>query len=167
MARRNNLTLEEIVEKANNILLRSTCDPKQRQGVCSLTESILSMADNYGGFRYLDATEVPPGQLPGIIPGETNGERDNTKNQYPDETRRQYSLKKYNDNNLAKAKKQREVEFPIFFCMELPNTAANEPSGHNKIVGRFSVRDTAEELQTIASVQRIYPNAVQTLRKEV
>lgn len=163
MARRNNMTLEEIVDKANGILARSTCKPDERKGVVTLVNSLLMDCDNYGGFRYLDATEVPPGHEPGIIPGYTDGERDNSKNQYPDETRVQFMLKRRNPKNEKVARAKLDREFPIFFLMEDPDRPTDNG---NTIVGRHSVRDTHEEQAVIASVRRIYPNAVQTNRSE-
>jgi hypothetical protein len=94
MVCRNNITLEEVVDMANNILAQSTCKPEERKGVIILIDSLLTHCHNYGGFRYLDSTEVPPGHEPGIIPGYTNGEPDITKNVYPDETRIQFILKR-------------------------------------------------------------------------
>jgi hypothetical protein len=165
MARRNTLTLEEIVDEGNSILARSTCLPVERQGVIVMLNKILHLCDNYGGFRYLDSTEVPPGEQPGIVPGYgEDGQRDNTKNKYPDETRVQFTIKKRNAKNDKKARAKRNEEFPISFVMELPNVL--DRNGHPTIVGRFSVRDTQEEYVTIASTRRIYPDAVQALRSE-
>jgi hypothetical protein len=166
MARRNNLTLEEVVDKANGILARSTCKADERKGVIVLVNSLLMDCDNYGGFRYLDATEVPPGQEPGIIPGYNDaGERDNTKNKYPDETRVQFLIKKRNEKNEKAARAKLDNEFPIFFLMELPDTP-DRNGNPSTIIGRHSVRDTHEENEVIAATRRIYPNAVQTQRSE-
>lgn len=83
MRKRKTVAVTEAVAVANRMLANST--GTGRQGIIVLIETLLHESGNYRGFRYLEAHEVPAGQLPGIIPGETNAE-----NQYPDDTRRAY-----------------------------------------------------------------------------
>lgn len=59
----------EYLRKAVNYLLANdainTAD--HRMGAITLLESALMRSGNYHGFRYLTTSEVPTGQLPGII----------------------------------------------------------------------------------------------------
>lgn len=94
---RKTIPVLTIVEKANHFLAESTGEfgSHRRLGVCSFVESILHMTDQYNGFGFLDADNVPHGEKPGIIWGfNPEGERDNNYNVYPDETRRVYYLKR-------------------------------------------------------------------------
>ena len=63
----------------------STCPSDVRNGWNTLLEQILHSSGNYAGFRYLQVSEVPPGEQPGIqiVDG---------VNTYPDESRRQYYI---------------------------------------------------------------------------
>ena len=90
--RRSTFRIRDAVQRVNLTLEQSTCAPAIRQGITLLLETMLHETGNYNGFGYLTAAEVPPGQLPGIVRGYTDGEIDNTKNTYPDETRRFYYL---------------------------------------------------------------------------
>lgn len=164
MARRNNLTLEEVVDKANSVLMRSKGSELERHGVIGFVNELLHYCDNHGGFVYLDSTQVPPGEKPGIVRGiNENGELDNEKNEYPDETRIQFLLMHRNSKNDKKSRLNIVHEFPISFIMEIPELDKN---GQNRIVGRFSVRNKIEEQEIIASVKKIYPQAIQSYRKE-
>lgn len=60
-----------------------------RQGHASLLGKILHDTGNYEGFTYLDATEVPKGELPGII---RNPRVPEGPHEFPDESRRMYFL---------------------------------------------------------------------------
>lgn len=64
----------ELINKANSMLQKSTCDPEGRLGIMTLLESVLSDTGNHRGFRYLRETEVPEGHKAGIY--YVNGEPD-------------------------------------------------------------------------------------------
>lgn len=57
------LTLRKHV---NNMLKNSTCSKEQRLGMIAVLESVLYETNNYSGFRYLEASEIPELELPGI-----------------------------------------------------------------------------------------------------
>lgn len=60
------IKIKTMVELANSCLAQSLSSPEFRRGVQSLIESALFQTDTYGGFRYLEEKEVPPGRMPGI-----------------------------------------------------------------------------------------------------
>jgi hypothetical protein len=90
--------LADIVDEVNRRNGASTCSPECRAGWNSLLESLMMGNENYNGFNNLDANQLTGdaiGQPPGIIWGyNEQGERDNRFNQYPDDTRRVYYLKR-------------------------------------------------------------------------
>ena len=53
--------------RVNEILAKSVCTPDVRLGEMNLICSMLMDAKMYCGFRYLSQSEVPAGQLPGIV----------------------------------------------------------------------------------------------------
>lgn len=77
----------------NNMLEHSTCSRDIRWGMMTVLEHVLHETGNYRGFRYLEAHEVPAGELPGIVhgtsskPGHPNVITDN---KFPDESRVYY-----------------------------------------------------------------------------
>jgi len=83
---RKTVEVEPLRKFINSILANSTCSPEQRQGSIMILEEVLRRSGNYGGFGYLDASQVPAGQLPGII----FNEEDIRNHEFPDETRRVY-----------------------------------------------------------------------------
>lgn len=87
-AHRKTVDINAIIEMANTLLKESTSPAGKhiRHGVQLLLEDILHESGNYRGFRYLNQSEVPEGDLPGII---WNG-NDDGSHSFPDETRVQY-----------------------------------------------------------------------------
>ncbi len=77
------IDLIAIVNKCNR---ESTCDARTRDGWNHLLGEVLLSTDNYAGFRYLSASEVPPNEKPGIA-GECPAYR------FPDQSRREYIVK--------------------------------------------------------------------------
>jgi len=82
---RKTFAVRSLVENANTMLKTSVVSKDFREGVISLLETSLHETGNYRGYRYLDGTEVPPREKPGVIMGE-NG----LDNIFPDTTRRRY-----------------------------------------------------------------------------
>lgn len=93
MPKRKTIKVERALELANNFLAKSVGTPElgqgMRSGVASLIEEILCETGNYSGFRYLDESEVPAGQLAGVHRWEND--KGETEVSFPDESRRQYS----------------------------------------------------------------------------
>lgn len=63
---RKTFELAPILESVNHFLKVADDSAERRQGQIDVIVQLLTYAGNYGGFRYLRADEVPPGQLPGI-----------------------------------------------------------------------------------------------------
>ncbi len=76
--------IAELIARVNRLNRDSTCAPQIREGWNTLLADVLHTADAYAGFRYLDPSEVPKGQEPGII---TRMSKDPL---FPDESRREY-----------------------------------------------------------------------------
>lgn len=91
--RQETLNVDSILCVANEYLLNTPDDYNQRrEGMTDAIEQILLLANNYGGFRYLDADEMShsvSGKSIGII-FDKSEER---KHVFPDPTRRCYHLK--------------------------------------------------------------------------
>lgn len=94
MSKRKTVEVEWIKDRMN-YLLKHDVDQKgkpatslvSRQMTCIWIEAILTESGNYRGFRYLNQSEVPEGELPGIeMPDPFDGGAIN----YPDEYRRHY-----------------------------------------------------------------------------
>jgi len=83
---RKTVEVESLRKFVNSMLATSTCSPDQRMGSILMLEEILHRSNNYGGYSYLDASQVPKGQLPGII----FNHEDVYNHQFPDESRRVY-----------------------------------------------------------------------------
>ena len=83
--KRKTFKVRDLVDAVNqrNTLSRNI-DPAMRAGWNSLLEKLLHDTGNYRGFGYLDETNVPEGQTPGIRT-DANGVKS-----FPDETRRVY-----------------------------------------------------------------------------
>lgn len=64
--KRKTFEVNNIRTKVNSMLADSICSPDGRIGMLHVLETILHETGNYEGFRYLEVTEVPAGQLPGI-----------------------------------------------------------------------------------------------------
>lgn len=86
--RKKTISVETLLENVNAMLKTSTCSRDIRLGMCSVLEDVLHSTNNYNGFMLLTSDEVPDGENPGIIRGETTD-----KNTFPDDSRRQYFLK--------------------------------------------------------------------------
>jgi hypothetical protein len=63
---RKTCSVAALLNEVNAMLKDSICSPETRLGMCSVIESVLHQTDNYHGFRYLSASEVPYKQLPGM-----------------------------------------------------------------------------------------------------
>ena len=87
---RKTLNVADFVLKMNITLAKSTCNRDVRVGIINTVEEVLHSATSYKGFRYLTASEVPVGELPGvnydeagILPIETRFvNTDNTRIEY-------------------------------------------------------------------------------------
>ena len=66
---RKTVDIETIIRMVNYRNRESICNPEIRKGWNSLISEILTSFDTYAGFRYLDASEVPENQDPGIAKG--------------------------------------------------------------------------------------------------
>jgi hypothetical protein len=88
MPTRKTIPVGKIVDKVNLMLAKTVGSMESRIGAMALLEEILHDTGNYRGYKYLDSTEVPVGEQPGII-RDPNG----ANNRFPDETRRQYFYK--------------------------------------------------------------------------
>lgn len=84
MAARKTFEVADLLEKINHRNMTSTCSSEVRDGWNSIMEEVLMRTNNYAGFSYLTAKEVPNGMLPGIAQ-----EVDGT-NMFPDETRKMF-----------------------------------------------------------------------------
>lgn len=83
------IKVETIVDMVNIRNATSTCSKQERQGWNILLESILHDTGNYEGFRYLDKSEVPEKQLPGIVYIKSEDGKSQIA-EFPDDTRRFY-----------------------------------------------------------------------------
>ena len=88
---RKTFEVSKMVDMANQMLASGVQSQESRWGTITMIEQILHSSGNYNGFRYLGATEVPNGELPGVRYGD-----DGMILEYPerfentDDTRRQY-----------------------------------------------------------------------------
>lgn len=64
---RKTFNVVEIITAINDVLKWAGSTPEYRLGQISIAENILHATGNYRGFRYLLESEVPTGQLPGMI----------------------------------------------------------------------------------------------------
>ena len=60
------IQVEQIKNKINEALKRSTCEPDVRNGMIFALEEILFATGNYNGYKHLLESDVPQGHLPGI-----------------------------------------------------------------------------------------------------
>jgi hypothetical protein len=81
--KRKTVDIYELILFVNKRNRESICQPEIRKGWNGLLNDILHKANVYSGFGYLIQSEVPEGQLPGIIQSEIGPEF----NEYPDPTR--------------------------------------------------------------------------------
>lgn len=89
MARsKTTIKVKDLLEKVNSMIARSTCAPEGRKALAVLLSGFLHDTGNYSGFRYLDASEVPAGHLPGIVRTQ-HPVYDHTVT-FPDDTRVEY-----------------------------------------------------------------------------
>ena len=63
---RKTINVDELRDKTNEMLAKSTCSPDIRRGMISILEYVLHETGRYSGFRYLTEQEVPDMHLPGI-----------------------------------------------------------------------------------------------------
>jgi hypothetical protein len=63
---RKTVKIESIINTVNVYLKDSTCTAEERKGMKIVLEGLLFETDNYRGYRFLEAHEVPMGHLPGI-----------------------------------------------------------------------------------------------------
>ncbi len=71
----------------NEQLKDSTCSRDIRLGYCAILETILHSTGNYRGYTHLFEEEVPHGQKPGVILGDSSKGENNL---FPDDSRRRY-----------------------------------------------------------------------------
>lgn len=76
---RKTIDVAYMLAHANMFNRHSCVSPDIRKGVNMAVDSVLHHCNAYRGFNYLDASEVPEGEKPGIVRGEPN--------QFPDESR--------------------------------------------------------------------------------
>lgn len=64
---RKTIPLQTLIETFNGVLRNSPAESHaQRQGAMTALEAVLHEAGVYKGFRYLLASEVPEGSMPGV-----------------------------------------------------------------------------------------------------
>lgn len=63
---RKTLNVSDFKDTINRYLATSLCNDDVRQGMIEALTTVLFSTDNYKGFRYLDESEVPAGEKPGI-----------------------------------------------------------------------------------------------------
>ena len=71
-------SVQEFKQKVNQVLRNTTSEfttASYRYGMISALECVLHDSGNYKGFRYLLESEVPAGELPGML---VNGTVENT-----------------------------------------------------------------------------------------
>ena len=81
------IKVETFKDRINEMLAVSTVSKDMRKGLMHALETMLFATDNYKGFRYLDQSEVPDGELPGIKYIDDIEQMEKT---FPDETRVSY-----------------------------------------------------------------------------
>lgn len=68
MARaKKTIAVEKVLEMINHLNANSTIDSQFRHGANSFAERILHESNAYAGFGYLEAHQVPAGQVPGCV----------------------------------------------------------------------------------------------------
>ena len=55
---RKTIDVNAVLRLANAYLASEKTGADEREGVITMIEGVLFLADNYGGFRYLETTEV-------------------------------------------------------------------------------------------------------------
>jgi hypothetical protein len=97
MAAKQSIKIAELVAEVNRLNRESTVEPKMREGWNSLLEWTLQKANAYSGYGWLTQSQVPAGQLAGIIVERTpDGELvPDGKTEWPDDSRRIYYQKVY------------------------------------------------------------------------
>lgn len=71
MSAKKTIKIETLKDTINNMLMTSSCDAKNREGVISVLEVTLQDSGNYQGFRYIRDNEMSAelkfsGHEPGI-----------------------------------------------------------------------------------------------------
>jgi hypothetical protein len=63
--------VEDLKDMVNRVLLESNdkygASPALRQGMMNVLEQVLHETGNYGGFKHLRPSQVPFGNIPGIV----------------------------------------------------------------------------------------------------
>jgi hypothetical protein len=93
--KRKTIDVAVLIEECNRLCRESTCSPEHRLGVCSFLEWVMMRQNVYVGFGYLSQSEVPKGELPGII----RDESPEHNHQFPDESRRFYYVHSFLGGN--------------------------------------------------------------------
>jgi hypothetical protein len=83
------ISVQAILDYANNELAYGNSEVAYRQGVINLLEEVLRKTNNYHGFRYLSQEETYSNVLPGIR--EFNKESGSWNFENTDRTRVKYS----------------------------------------------------------------------------
>jgi hypothetical protein len=83
MSKRKTFPVADIVANANNYFANAKGTRDARLTLQVFVADVLHKTGNYKGFRYLEAKEVPAGELPGII----RNANDTTASTFPDDSR--------------------------------------------------------------------------------
>ena len=88
---RKTFNVEKLVDQLNTTLQAGYPNREFRLGAIAMVETVLHETGNYGGFRYLDQTEVADTELPGVRVG-ANGDCLSYEERFhnTDDSRRQY-----------------------------------------------------------------------------
>ena len=79
---RKTIEVEAVKNKLNDMLKNGTQSKDERYGLISAIQTILMDSGNYNGFKYLDESEVPKDELPGIRPNQDFTNTDETRRKY-------------------------------------------------------------------------------------
>lgn len=55
---RKTIEVGKILKLANHVLANPNSTPDEREGICSMIETVLFETGNYNGYRYLDTDEI-------------------------------------------------------------------------------------------------------------
>ena len=86
MRARKTFNVEEFRISVNKMLAESKTKREYRIGMYITLENLLFETGNYHGYNHLRQSDVPAGELPGIIFDES----ENRDHKYPDDSRRVY-----------------------------------------------------------------------------
>jgi hypothetical protein len=61
------INVAKVKDRINELVAKSTCSPDIRQGALNVLEWMLHETDNYNGYKFLEAADVPEGEKPGVV----------------------------------------------------------------------------------------------------